>query len=91
MIVCPAGEQVAVEFLCRGALTITPVIEIVIKMMSFKKIFKHFFYVQPALTPALNIRCLLWPEQMSHRIKKCAFLILKTGFLRSAMRDVLLP
>jgi hypothetical protein len=33
VIICPAGEQVAVEFLCRGALAITPAIKIVIKMM----------------------------------------------------------
>ncbi len=94
MIVCPAGEQVAIGFLCRGALTTTLAINIVIKMMSFMKIFKHFLMSSqraPALTPALNIRCLLWPEQMSHRIKNSAFLILKTRFLKSAMRAVLLP
>jgi len=43
VIVCPAGEQAAFGFLCRGALTITPGIKIVIKMMPFKKIFKYFF------------------------------------------------
>jgi len=43
VIVCPAGEQIAVEILCRGAPTIRPAIECVIKMMSFKEIFKHFF------------------------------------------------
>ncbi len=74
MIVCPADEQVVVGFLCCGALTITPAIERVIKMMSFKKILNIFFSVLSAcssIDSGLDILCLLWPEQMFHRIKKC--------------------
>jgi len=85
VIVCPAGGRLAVGLLCRRALTVTPAIKIVIKMMPFRKIFKHFFNVRQALTPALNIRRLLWPEQMSHKIKNSALLILKTQFSKFAM------
>jgi len=68
VVVCPKDEKLAIGFRFRDTLTITPATKIVIKMMSFKKIFKHFFNVQPTcsgIDTGSYIRSLLWPEQMS--------------------------